>query len=146
MDYYYSIGIQIRPSVVYFDQLLGAGRTQKLVELLFFSRFQAFLFKIQNNQGKTIATINDKKKSKFDKFTILIPALILRATAPNNLTGNIAHPCLKVFSFCARDFLGQQSKLIQMCKVAKPTKTFLLSDGMTVVTGKMGRGRGYKQQ
>ena len=28
------------PSVVYFDQLLGAVRTQKLVKLLFFSRFQ----------------------------------------------------------------------------------------------------------
>ena len=28
--------------VVYFNQLLGAARTQKLVELLFFSRFQAF--------------------------------------------------------------------------------------------------------
>ena len=30
--------------VVYFDQLSGAVRTQKLVELLFFSRFQPFLF------------------------------------------------------------------------------------------------------
>ena len=29
---------------VYFEQLLGAARTQKLVELLFFSGFQAFLF------------------------------------------------------------------------------------------------------
>ena len=31
-------------SVVYFDQLLVPGRTRKLVEILFFSRFQAFLF------------------------------------------------------------------------------------------------------
>ena len=30
--------------VVYFNQLLGAARTQMLVELLFFSRFQPFLF------------------------------------------------------------------------------------------------------
>ena len=30
--------------VVYFDQLLGAARTWKLVEQLFFSRFQNFLF------------------------------------------------------------------------------------------------------
>ena len=30
--------------VGYFEQLLGAARTQKLVELLFFSGFQAFLF------------------------------------------------------------------------------------------------------
>ena len=29
--------------VVYFDQLLGAARTQKLVELLFFSHFQALV-------------------------------------------------------------------------------------------------------
>ena len=27
-------------AVVYFDQLLGAGHTRKLVELLFYSRFQ----------------------------------------------------------------------------------------------------------
>ena len=31
-------------SVVYFDQLLGAAHTQKLVELLFISHFQPFLF------------------------------------------------------------------------------------------------------
>ena len=30
--------------VVYFDQLSGAARTQKLVELVFFSRYQPFLF------------------------------------------------------------------------------------------------------
>ena len=30
-------------SVVYLDQLSGAACTQKLTELLFFSRFQAFL-------------------------------------------------------------------------------------------------------
>ena len=30
--------------VVYFEQILGAVRTQKLVEILFFSRFQPFLF------------------------------------------------------------------------------------------------------
>ena len=30
--------------VVYFDQLSGAARTRELVELLFFSNFQAFLF------------------------------------------------------------------------------------------------------
>ena len=33
-----------------------------------------------------------------------------------------------------------------MCKVAKLTKAFLLSDGMTEVTRKMGRGGGYTQQ
>ena len=33
-----------RTIVVYFDQLLGAARTRKLVELHFFSCFQAFLF------------------------------------------------------------------------------------------------------
>ena len=32
------------PSVVYFDQILGAACTQKHVQLLFFSRFQPFLF------------------------------------------------------------------------------------------------------
>ena len=30
--------------VVYFDQLSGAARTRNLVETLFFSRFQPFLF------------------------------------------------------------------------------------------------------
>ena len=30
--------------VVYFNQFLGAARTQKLVELLFFTRIQTFLF------------------------------------------------------------------------------------------------------
>ena len=30
-------------TVVYFDQLLGAARTQKLVETLLFTRFQLFL-------------------------------------------------------------------------------------------------------
>ena len=75
-------------------------------------------------------------KPKFGQCKISIPTLILRATAPNNLRGSIAHPCLKVFSFRTRDFLGQQSKLIQMCKVAKLTKAFLLSDGMTEVTRK----------
>ena len=39
---------QLRPGkavfVVYFDQLLGAARTQKLVKILFFRRFQPFLF------------------------------------------------------------------------------------------------------
>ena len=34
--------------VVYFDQLSGACNTWKLVELLFFSRFQPFLFIILN--------------------------------------------------------------------------------------------------
>ena len=31
---------------VYFDKILGAGRTQKLVKLLFFSRIQPFLFNL----------------------------------------------------------------------------------------------------
>ena len=34
----------LQVSVVYFDQLLSAARTQKLVELLFFSCFQPYLF------------------------------------------------------------------------------------------------------
>ena len=32
------------PHVVYFNLLSGPGRTRKMVELLFFSRFQPFLF------------------------------------------------------------------------------------------------------
>ena len=32
--------------VVYFDQILGAALTQKLVDTLFLGRFQTFLFKI----------------------------------------------------------------------------------------------------
>ena len=32
--------------VVYFDQFLGAARTRKLVETLFFSRFQPFIFNL----------------------------------------------------------------------------------------------------
>ena len=35
---------KLKKHVVYFDQLLGAVRTQKLVELIFFSGFQGFLF------------------------------------------------------------------------------------------------------
>ena len=38
--------------VVYFDQLLGAERTQKLVKLLFFSGFQPFLFILKNQLKK----------------------------------------------------------------------------------------------
>ena len=36
---------QLDSIIVYFDQLLGAARTQKLVEIPFFSSFQSFLLK-----------------------------------------------------------------------------------------------------
>ena len=34
----------LKPDVVYFDQLLGAAHTQKLVETFFLAVFQPFLF------------------------------------------------------------------------------------------------------
>ena len=37
------LSVYLFVTVVYFDQLLGASCPQKLVQLLFFSRFQAFL-------------------------------------------------------------------------------------------------------
>ena len=45
--------------VVYFDQLLGAARTLKLVEILYFSRFQPFLF-ISNIFSDFTPEINKK--------------------------------------------------------------------------------------
>ena len=51
--------------VVYFSQLLGAARTQKLVKLLFFSRFQPFLF-ISNLFQYKLAE-KDWNQSKTDK-------------------------------------------------------------------------------
>ena len=40
----YILLIQINSFVVYFNQLLGAVRIRKLVETLFFIRFQTFFF------------------------------------------------------------------------------------------------------
>ena len=49
--------------VVYFEQLLGATRTRKLVEILFFSRFQRFLF-ISNHFDQLLGERSTRKLVK----------------------------------------------------------------------------------
>ena len=59
-------------SVVYFDQLLGAVGTQKLVEILFFRRFQPFFFFL--NIIQWISVWNQEKNLKKLCFKLLFKA------------------------------------------------------------------------
>ena len=60
--------------VVYFDQLSGAARTRKPVKLLFFSRFQPFLFVLNLFQwfhasNQQITSENEQKTCFFSYFS-----------------------------------------------------------------------------